>query len=93
MKEHPFQVGDKVVLALDPGSLNVVPQLVEKRLYCVSETFVSRSKVFGLLPRVRLVGVRRNRRYHNTDLAGSLPAAYFRRVIGASSRQQKKGGA
>ena len=93
MKEHPFQVGDKVVLALDPGVLNVVPQPVQGRLYCVSETFVSQSKVFGLMPRVRLVGVRRNRRYHRTDLAGSLPAAYFRRVGGATPRPQPKGGA
>lgn len=98
MKEHPFHVGDKVVLVseLFTGgcNLNVVPQIVDGRLYCVEETSVSHSETFGTMPRVRLVGVRRNRRYHDTKLAGSLPAAYFRRVNGASSRpQQPKGGA
>lgn len=93
MNAHPFQAGDKVVLAFDPGQLTVVPQLVPGRVYCVRETGIMETQWADCANRVCLVGVRRHRRYKVTLDTDCLPASYFRRVSKPPNTQQRKGGA
>ena len=93
MKAHPFQVGDKVVLTVNPGQLTMVPRLVPGRVYCVRETGVMETPWAACANRVCLVGVRRNRRHKIKLDTDCLPASYFRRVSKPPFTPQPKGGA